>query len=97
MALQEAPYWPYRLFSGSWPLSPYYDLLKEKMPMYASIGLLIAIYGCVSGINFGFVGVFSEVFRIDHVTYLKAAADHPLSFNLLLFWSGPLFPLSLLV
>jgi hypothetical protein len=74
-----------------------FDLLKEKMPNYASIGLLVAIYGCVSGINFGFVGVYSEVFNIDHTTYLKAAADHPLSFNLLLFWSGPLFPLSLLV
>ncbi|QHT66086.1 hypothetical protein GXP67_05090 [Rhodocytophaga rosea] len=74
-----------------------FDLLKEKMPVYATIGLLVAIYGCVSGINFGFVGVFSEVFNIDHDTYLKAAAEHPLSFNLLLFWSGPLFPLSLLV
>lgn len=74
-----------------------FELLKDKMPRYTSIGYLIAIYGCISGVNFGMVGVFSEVFSISHDTYLSVAAKHSFAFNLLLFWSGPLFPLSLLI
>ena len=74
-----------------------FDFLKDKMPTYSSIGFLIATYGCISGVNFGMVGVFSEAFQIPHDVYLGEAARHPLAFNLLLFWSGPLFPLSLLV
>ena len=74
-----------------------FELLKDKMPRYSSIGFLIATYGCISGSNFGMVGVFSKVFQISHDTYLNEAANHPLAFNLLLFGSGPLFPLSLLV
>ncbi len=71
-------------------------LLKNKMPWYASIGYLIAIFGCISGANFGMVGVFSEAFGIAHQTFLVGAARYPLAFDLLFFWSGPLFPLSLL-
>jgi len=74
-----------------------FNKLKDKMPGYCSIGLLVAIYGCISGVSFGFVGVFSEAFNISHQTYLEAASRYPLSFNLIFFWSGPLFPLSLLV
>ena len=74
-----------------------FNSLKTVMPQYASIGLLVAIYGCISGALFGFVGVFSAAFDISHQSYLQAAAAYPLSFNLLLFWAGPLFPLSLLV
>ena len=74
-----------------------FKLLKDEMPSYASIGFLVATYGCISGVNFGMVGVFSEAFQISHDVYLSKAANQPLAFNLLLFWSGPLFPLSLLV
>jgi hypothetical protein len=74
-----------------------FDLLKDKMPIYTSIGFLIATYGCISGVNFGMVGVFSEAFQISHEAYLSEVARQPLAFNLLLMWSGPLFPLSLLV
>jgi hypothetical protein len=74
-----------------------FKLLRYQMPHYTSIGFLIAIFGCISGANFGMVGVFSEAFGISHQTYLAEAARHSFAFNLLLFWSGPLFPLSLLV
>ena len=68
------------------------------MPYYYPIGLLIAIYGCcVGGVSFGFLGFFSSIFHISHETYITTLAQYPLSANLLLFWSGPLFPLSLLV
>ena len=74
-----------------------FDLLKEKSPRYATWGLLIAIAGCISGANFGFVGVYSEVFNISHQNYIQQLSKYPVSANILLFWSGPLFPLSLLV
>lgn len=74
-----------------------FDLLKSAMPRYSSIGFLIALYGCVSGVGFAIVGIFLEAFDISHETYLSKASEHSLAFNLLLFWPGPLFPLSILV
>jgi hypothetical protein len=74
-----------------------FEFLKDKMPTYTSIGFLIATYGCISGVCFGMVGVFSEAFEISHDAYLGEVANQPLAFNLLLMWSGPLFPMSLLV
>jgi hypothetical protein len=74
-----------------------FDKLKMEMPRYATVGLIVAIYGCLSGANFGFVGVYGEAFQIPHKTYLETFLHYPLSANLLLFWPGPLFPLSLLV
>ena len=74
-----------------------FALLKGKMPVYASVGFIIAVIGCISGVNFGMVDIFLEAFGISHEKYLSTAAKHPLPFNLLLFWTGPLFPLSLLV
>ena len=71
--------------------------LTTALPVYSSIGFLLALWGCISGATFGFAGVVLEAFHISHAAYLQAAADHPLAFNLLLFWPGPLFPLSLLV
>lgn len=71
--------------------------LKMEMPRYATVGLIVAIYGCLSGANFGFVGVYGEAFQIPHKTYLETLSHYSLSANLLLFWPGPLFPLSLLV
>ena len=64
-----------------------FDKLKMEMPRYATVGLIIAIYGCLSG----------EAFQIPHKTYLETLSHYSLSANLLLFWPGPLFPLSLLV
>ena len=74
-----------------------FDKIKMEMPRYATVGLIVAIYGCLSGANFGFDGVYGEAFQIPHKTYLETLAHYSLSANLLLFWSGPLFPLSLLV
>ena len=74
-----------------------FGLLKEKMPNYAAWGLLIAIVGFCTGINFGFVGIVSTIFDISHQTYLEGFGKYPVSSGLLLFWLGPLAPLSLLV
>ncbi|WPU91177.1 hypothetical protein SNE25_17815 [Mucilaginibacter sabulilitoris] len=79
-------------------LSTLFGLLKNKMPYYYSIGLFIAIYGCcMGGIGFGLLGYFSTIFNISHQTYLKTLSQYPISSGILLFWAGPLFPLSLLV
>jgi len=71
--------------------------LRQEMPVYASIGLVVAIYGCLAGANFGFVGVFNDAFEIPHKTYLETIMHYPFSAKLLLYWGGPLFPLSMLI
>ncbi|CCH53304.1 hypothetical protein BN8_02389 [Fibrisoma limi BUZ 3] len=71
--------------------------VRHKMPTYATWGLLIAIYGCISGSNFGIRGLYADVFGITKQALLDEAALFPLPFNLTMFWAGPLFPLSLLV
>ncbi|GAB3946452.1 hypothetical protein GCM10028805_17000 [Spirosoma harenae] len=71
--------------------------LKSVTPNYASWGLLIALFGALSGNNFGMRGIYAEVFGISKKTLLQEAANHSVSFNITMFLSGPLFPLSLLV
>jgi len=67
------------------------------MPRYAVYGLWIAVLGDVSGICFMFLGYLTTIFNISHTAYLQKLAEHPLSSQLLLFATGPIFPLSLLV
>jgi hypothetical protein len=74
-----------------------FDLVKSKTPIYASIGLFIAIAGCVSGASFGFAGAYNDIFSISHKHYLEQLSEYPAVAGILLFWSGPIFPLSLLV
>lgn len=74
-----------------------FDLLKEKMPRYATWGLLVAIYGCIGGAAFGLEGLFAEALNIPHEARKEAWTRYPTAFNLTFFWPGPLFPLSLLV
>lgn len=71
--------------------------VKQQLPTYATLGLLVAIFGCISGNNFGMRGIYADVFGISKQTLLQEAAAHPISFNITMFMSGPLFPLSLLV
>jgi len=74
-----------------------FDLIKNKFPNYAAWGLLIAIIGFISGSNFAMVGVMSDIFGISHESYIEGFANHKLSSDILLFQTGPLAPLSLLV
>ncbi len=74
-----------------------FTLLKAKMPYYAAFGWMVAIYGCVGGSNFGFEGLYNAVYGISNERSLQTYSLYPWSFNLTLFWPGPLFPLSLLV
>ena len=74
-----------------------FSLVGLKKPTYAAWGFLIAVYGFVSGVNFGFLGVLTEVFSIPHERYIEDLSKYPVSSNLLLFQAGPLAPLSLVV
>ena len=74
-----------------------FSLVASKKPTYAAWGFLIAVYGFVSGVNFGFLGVLTEVFSVPHERYVHELSKYPVSSNLLLFQAGPLAPLSLVV
>jgi len=74
-----------------------FALLKNKMPYYSVWGLWIAVYGCISGCCFAFLGYFSTIFNIAHQQYLHTLSNHPVTSQILLFAAGPLFPLSILL
>lgn len=74
-----------------------FSLVKGKYPRYAAWGQLAATIGCIAGANFGFADFFAHAFNIPHQTYLDTLAKYPVAANLLLFQTGPLVPLSLLV
>jgi hypothetical protein len=73
-----------------------FDLFKEKNPWYARLGLLYAFYGCLGGIAFGFEGFYSQIIGEDRIG-VQLMSQFPWQTNLVLFWSGPAFPLSLLL
>lgn len=73
-----------------------FDMFKEKNPWYSRLGLLYAFYGCLGGIAFGFEGLYSQLMNIENIG-VESMAKFPLQMNLVLFWSGPAFPLSLVL
>jgi len=73
-----------------------FDLLREKMPLYAAWGQIPAFYGCIGGALFGFRDVYAATFHFTRQVELQAFSAHALSYNFTLFWSGPFFVLSLL-
>lgn len=64
---------------------------------YAKIGLLYGLYGCLGGIGFGFEGLYSVVLGISDKIGVEAHAKAPMAMNLVLFWAGPAFPLTLMI
>jgi len=74
-----------------------FTLLKNKMPQYSVWALWIAVYGCISGCCFAFLGYFASIFNISHEQYLHTLSNDPISSQILLFAAGPLFPLSILL
>jgi len=73
------------------------SLIKNEMPRYAVWGLWIAVFGCISGVCFAFLGYLATIFNISHDQYLNLLSHYPITSQILLFGSGPLFPLSILV
>lgn len=73
-----------------------FEVIKVKAPIYARLGLFYAIYGAFGGVAFALEGVYSEIFNVSDKIGVKAHQLYPIQMNILLFWSGPAFPLSLL-
>lgn len=69
----------------------------EPLPLYSTWGLWIAYFGCISGVCFAFLGYITAVLNISHKEYIEALSHYPFTSQLLLFASGPLFPLSILL
>ena len=74
-----------------------FALVKAEKPVYAAVGLLLAIYGVIGGINFSFEGFYAAALGLSHERSVEAFANYPLQTNLLLWLPGPLLYLSLLV
>jgi hypothetical protein len=74
-----------------------FSLVKNEMPRYAVWGLWIAVLGCISGVCFAFLGYLATVFDISHEQYINSLSNYPITSQVLLFQSGPLFPLSILM
>jgi len=73
-----------------------FNMFRDQNPWYARLGLLYAVYGCLGGIAFGFEGLFGEILGIDKVG-IEAYGKFSLQMNLVLYWAGPAFPLSVMV
>lgn len=74
-----------------------FELLKKKYPIYSRVGLVYAIYGAMGGVAFAFEGLYSVIFNVSDKIGVEAAELFPLQMNLVLFWAGPAFPLTLLI
>jgi len=75
-----------------------FELLTEKLPVYATMGRLAAIYGCIcGGVAFGLRDIFMNLFSISHAEMMKALAIHPVMANIIFWIGGPAFPLSVLL
>src|SRR5215475_12565602 len=51
-----------------------FKMIKDRYPNYAAWGFLVAITGFISGSNFAFVGIISEMFGISHGKYIEVFA-----------------------
>jgi len=77
-------------------LKSLFSLVKNEMPRYAVWGLWIAVFGCIGGVCFAFLGYLATVFNISHEQYLNSLSNYPVTSQILIFGAGPLFPLSIL-
>ena len=74
-----------------------FKVTSQKLPLYSVLALWIAYFGCISGICFAFLGYMATVLDITHAQYLDALKNYPLTSQILLFASGPIFPLTFLM
>jgi hypothetical protein len=75
-----------------------FDMLKERMPNYASWGFLLAVYGCLcGGVAFALRDILMVMFNIPHHTMLTTLSQYPILTNIIFWIGGPAFPISLLI
>jgi hypothetical protein len=75
-----------------------FDMLRERMPNYASWGFLLAVYGCLcGGVAFALRDILTVVFNIPHHIMLTTLSQYPVLTNVIFWIGGPAFPISLLI
>lgn len=73
-----------------------FDKLKAIMPVYSRLGFFYAMYGIFGGVGFAYEGLYSNVFSVSQKIGIEAYQLFPTQINLVLYWSGPAFPLTFL-
>ncbi|MCB0646119.1 MAG: hypothetical protein KDC49_05630 [Saprospiraceae bacterium] len=76
--------------------SEIFNHLKKQMPLYSRLGLIYAVYGSFGGLVFALEGIFDDAAGQTQLG-LKAAEQHAIIMNLVMYQSGPAFPLTLLI
>lgn len=73
-----------------------YSRLWQVLPRISAIGLLYALYGIFGGVVFAVEGLFEQALGLTKIG-VQASESFPLAMNLVMYSSGPAFPLSLLL
>ena len=74
-----------------------FGLLRERSPVYAAVGLLVAMYGVIAGALFAFEDLHAAALGISHERSTEALAQHPIHAALALWLPGPVYYLNLIV
>ena len=74
-----------------------FGLLRERYPVYAAAGLLVAMYGVIAGALFAFEDLHAAALGISHGRSTEALAQHPVHAALALWLPGPVYYLNLIV
>ncbi len=82
--------WVYGLI-GIW------ERLHPRLPVTATLGLVLTLLGTFGGIAFGLQGFFEDAFGLSAAESLAAVGEHPVASWLVLWGPGPLFPMSLML
>jgi hypothetical protein len=71
--------------------------IEAKLFFYSRLGLVYALYGVIGGVGFAFEGTFTDALNFPGKMGLQAHKLFPFQTDLMLFWAGPAFPVSLLI
>lgn len=90
MAAMASIVWVYGLI-GIW------ERLQTRMPKLSALGLVMTLLGTFGGICFGAQGFYEGIFGQTGAQSLAAAARYPIASSFMLWWAGPMFPLSMVL
>jgi len=71
--------------------------LRTRLPIVSGVILLTLIFGAFGGAAFGVRGLYDELFGFTREASIQAVTTFPLAADVIFYWPGPLFPLSLLM
>lgn len=74
-----------------------WEHLYVDRPRLSVLGIVLSLAGCFGGMAFGMQGFFEAIFGASPQESLDAAAAHPVASGLVLWYTGPAFPASLVL